>query len=103
MIRAARYAAYFAAFLVVLVVAEALVLPSFLDTQRVETELKAQLSLAANGEVAWQQLRIRLLPSPRGALSKVKVEIAKAASLSADGVDVHLRLLPLLRGRAQIA
>ena len=101
--RAARYAAYAAAALAVLVFAPALLLPLFLDTPAVEHELQAKLSQFIRGEVAWEKLSIRLLPSPRGALSKVRVEIPGLAEVRAEQIDAHLRLLPLLRGRAEIA
>ena len=101
--RAARYAAYAALALVALVVAAALVAPAFLDTQRVEDELQGKLSEAVHGTVAWERLEIRLLPSPRGALRVVRVDIPGTANLRAAEVDVLLRLLPLLSGRAEIA
>jgi hypothetical protein len=103
LIRAARYAAYAALALLALAVAAALVILSFLDTPRVEAELQAKLSEAVHGEVAWEKLEIRLLPSPRGALSEVRAEIPETASVRAAEVQARLRLLPLLRGRAEIA
>jgi AsmA-like protein len=103
LVRAARYASYAVVALVALIVAAALVLPAFLDTQRVGAELQAKLSHAVHGEVAWEKLEIRLLPSPRGALSRVRAEIPETASVRAAEGDVLLRLLPLLRGRAEIA
>jgi AsmA-like C-terminal region/AsmA family len=101
--RAARYAAYAAAAVVVLAVLAALVLPYFLDTPAVERELKARLSQLVQGEVAWEKLSIRLLPSPRGSLSGVQAEMPGTASVRAEEVDAYLRLLPLLRGRAEVA
>src|SRR5262252_9356051 len=74
LMRAARYAVYAALAVVALVVLAALVVPLFLDTPAVERELEAKLSEAVHGEVAWEQLSIRLLPSPRGSLSKVRAE-----------------------------
>ena len=103
LIRAARIAATAVLALVALVVAAALVVPAFLDTRRVEEELKAKLSEAVRGTVSWERLEIRLLPSPRGALRVVRVDVPKAASVRAAEVDVLLRLLPLLSGRAEIA
>ena len=102
-IRAVRYAAYVVAALVLLIVAAALVVPIFLDTPAVERELQAKLSRLVHGKVAWERLSIRLLPSPRGALSKVQVEIPGMAEVRAERVDAHLRLLPLFRGSAEIA
>lgn len=101
--RAARYAAYGAGALLVAVVAAALLVPAFLDTPAVERELKGKLSQALRGEIAWEKLSIRLLPSPRGSLSKVRAEIPGVVSVRAEQVDAHLRLLPLLHGRAEIA
>ena len=103
LIRGARYAAYAAIALAVLVVAAALAIPVFLDLRSVEAELQAKLSETVHGEVAWEKLQIRLLPSPRGALSGVRAEIPGTASVRAEQVEAHLRLLPLLRGRAEIA
>jgi len=101
--RAARYAAYAAAALAILIVGAALLVPLFLDTPAVERQIQAKLSQLVQGEVAWEKLSIRLLPSPRGALSKVRVEIPGVAEVRAEQADAHLRLLPLLRGRAEIA
>ncbi len=103
LIRAARYAAYAAFATVALALVAALVVPAFLDMKQVEAELEAKLSQMVQGEVAWEKLEIRLLPSPRGALRQVRAEIPDTASLRAEAVDAHLRLLPLLRGRAEVA
>jgi hypothetical protein len=103
LIRAARYGAYAAIGLVAMVVSAAFVIPAFLDTRRVEAELQAKLSETVHGEVTWERLEIRLLPSPRGALSNVRAEIPRTASLRAAEVEARLRLLPLLHGRAEIA
>ena len=103
LIRAARYAAYAVLVFAALIVAAALVLPAFLDMQRVEVELQAKLSQAVHGEVGWEKIEIRLLPTPRGALDKVRIEIPGTASVRAAEVEARLRLLPLLRGRAEVA
>jgi len=101
--RAGRYAVYGAGAVLVAVAAAALLVPAFLDMPAMERELKAKLSQALNGEIAWEKLSIRLLPSPRGSLSKVRAEIPGVASVRAEQLDAHLRLLPLLHGRAEIA
>ena len=103
MIRAARFAAYGALALLALLVTAALVIPTLLDTQVVEEELQGKLSQMLRGNITWEKLEIRLLPTPRGALSRVRAEIPEAASVRAEEVEVLLRLLPLLRGRADIA
>lgn len=103
LVRAARYAAYLAGALAVLVVAAALAVPALLDTPAVERELKAKLSQLVQGEIAWESLSIRLLPSPRGSLGKFALEVPGLASVRAEQVDAHLRLWPLLHGQAEIA
>src|SRR5262245_37010459 len=103
MVSAARAAAYAAAVIAALIVIAALAVPAFLDTPAVERELQAKLSRMAHGEIAWEDLSIRLLPSPRGKLARARVEIPGALSLRAERIDARLRLLPLLRGRAEIA
>jgi hypothetical protein len=103
LIRAARYAAYAAGAVVVLALVAALVGPLFLDTPAVERELQAKLSQLVQGQIAWEKLSIRLLPSPRGSLSMVRVEIPGVVDVRAEQVDALLSLVPLLYGRAEIA
>src|SRR5215831_935801 len=82
--RAARYTAVAAAAVATLIVAAALLVPLFLDTPAVEHELQAKLSRMARGEIAWDKLSIRLLPSPRTALERARVDIPGALSLRAE-------------------
>src|SRR5882762_4687409 len=99
----ATLSAYGVGAVVVLVVAAALILPEFLDTPAVERELQAKISQATRAKITWEKLSIHLLPSPHGALSKVRIEIPDVADLRAEEAAVHLRLVPLFRGRAEIA
>src|SRR5262245_14905011 len=94
LIRAARYAAYGVGALVVLAVAAALALPAFVDMPAIEKDLQAKLSQAVHGEIAWEKLTLRVLPSPRGSFGRVRAEIPGVASVRAEQVDAHLRLLP---------
>lgn len=101
-IKAARYIAYCAAALAVLVVAAALFLPDFLDTPAVRAEIQRILSRAVRGDVAWEEFHIRILPAPHGVLRKARLEIPAVASVSAEEATADLRLLPLFRGRVEI-
>ena len=103
LVRAARYAAYGAFALIALAVIAALVIPALLDTRMVKAELQGKLSQMLRGNITWEKLEIRLLPTPRGALSRVRAEIPETMSVRAEEVEVLLHLLPLLRGRADIA
>jgi AsmA-like protein len=102
-VKAARYAAYCAAALVTLVIVAAFILPELLDSPAVRAEIQRKLAAAVRGDVTWEDLSVRILPAPHGALRKVRVEIPELATVSAEQVDAHLRLWPLLRGRAEIA
>lgn len=101
-IKAARYAAYCAAALAAAAIAAALILPEILDTPAVGAGIKRKLSEAVQGEVAWDSLRIRILPSPRGVLRQAQVEIPGRVSMRAEEIEARLLFWPLLRGRAEI-
>src|SRR5260221_3471175 len=100
--KAVRYLAYGLAGAMAVGVAAAFTVPAFLDLSAVETEIKRKLSEAVHGEVAWEALQVRLLPSPRGALRRLRLEVPGVASVHAEEADAHLNLLPLLQGRAEI-
>lgn len=99
---AARYSVYFIAILGLLLVAAALLLPEFLDTPRVRAEIQRVLSEAVRGKVAWDELRIRILPAPHGVMRKARLEIPQIANVSAEEARADLRLWPLFRGRVEI-
>jgi len=100
--RLARYFTYCAAALIAIVIAAAFILPELLDSPTVRAEIQRKLSEAVRGEVAWDDLSIRILPSPRGILRKARVVIPGIASVHADQIDARLLFWPLLRGRAEI-
>jgi hypothetical protein len=97
-----RYTAWFAAALVVLVVSAALILPVALDTPAVKAGLQRKLAEAVQGEVVWEDLGIRVLPSPRAIVRKGRIEIPGRLEVSADELAVRLAFWPLLRGRAEV-
>jgi AsmA-like C-terminal region len=77
--------------------------PLLIDARAVQAELQRRLSAALGGQVSWQELDVRLLPAPRGELRGLRVDIPGKLHATADGVNVYLRLWPLLRGEPQIA
>ena len=101
-VKAARYSAYCVVILGALLVVAALFLPDFLDTPAVRAQIQRILSEAVSGEVSWESLRIRILPTPHGVLRKARLEMPQVASVSAEEATADLRLWPLLRGRAEI-
>ena len=101
--RAIRYFAYCAIALVVAVTAAAYFLPEFLDSPAVRTQIQRQLSQAAGGEVTWEKLGVRILPSPRGVMYRARVEIPGVVDVRAEQMEVRLLFWPLLHGHAEIA
>jgi uncharacterized protein involved in outer membrane biogenesis len=90
---------------VVVVAAAALIalIPVLVDARAVQGELQRRLSAALGGQVSWQELDVRLLPAPRGALRGLRVDIPGTLGASADAVNVYLRLWPLLRGQPEVS
>lgn len=97
-----RYAVYCVAMLGAVLVAAALFLPDVLDTPRVRAEIQRILSEAVQGEVAWEELSIRILPSPHASLRKARLEIPQVASVRAESASARLRLLPLFHGDVDV-
>lgn len=93
---------YCAIALIAIVVTAAFILPEFLDSPAVRAEIQRKLSETVQGEVAWDDLSIRILPSPRGVLRRAQVKIPGIASVRAEQVEARLLFWPLLRGRAEI-
>ena len=94
---------YWAAGLAAAVLVGALVLaPAFLDLPAVRQAVERKVSDAVRGQVTWEDLGIRLLPLPHGVLRGARVAIPGMLTVSVERVELDLKLLPLLRGRAEI-
>src|SRR5688572_13371300 len=74
-----------------------------LGTPAVKAAVQQRVSAALGGQIAWDDLELRLLPVPRAELRKVRIEIPEVVALRADQVDAYLRLRPLLRGQVEVA
>ncbi|HSU76986.1 MAG TPA: AsmA family protein, partial [Burkholderiales bacterium] len=100
--RVARYGAYTFVALALLIVVAAYVGTRLLDNPEIAAQIQAKLSQALQGEVRWEQFKVRILPAPHGLLRALQVKTA-AATFTADEVKASLRLWPLFRGRAEIS
>jgi len=78
-------------------------LPRLIDIPAVSTRLEQQVSKLVQGKVSWTAFKVRLLPYPRGTLRGVGLDIPGVISGRVESVDIHLRLLPLFKGSADIA
>jgi AsmA-like C-terminal region len=100
--RAARAFALAAGALALGMIGLVLALPWFVDLPSVRVQLQQRLSAMAGGDVSWERLELRLLPTPRGVVEGVRLEIAPVLSVRAARVDARLNLWALLRGRAEL-
>jgi hypothetical protein len=78
-------------------------LPRLIDIPAVSTRLEQQVSKLVQGKVSWTAFKVRFLPYPRGTLRGVGLDIPGVVSGRVESVDIHLRLLPLFKGSADIA
>ena len=78
------------------------VIPQVLELPLIKAALEQRLSRVAHGHVSWEKLEVRLLPSPRGVVSGVRLEIPGTLQGRAEQVEARVKLLPLFRGRAEI-
>jgi hypothetical protein len=76
--------------------------PMLVDTPAVRAQIQHKASEALSGQIAWDSMRVRLLPWPRAVMRGVRASLPGRVQLKMEQADVHLRLMPLLRGRAQI-
>ena len=88
-----------AAALVVLALAA---LVAIVDEPRVQSVLQRRLSGLANGQIAWDDLQLHLLPSPRARLIGARVDFPGSASVRVAQTDLALRGWALLAGRVEI-
>src|SRR5690242_17886265 len=73
-----------------------------LDMSAVTAQIQAQVSRSIDGKVAWDTLRVRVLPVPRAILRGMDIEIPGNAHARIEEVSVYLRPWPLLHGNAEI-
>ena len=77
--------------------------PELVDLPSVKSGLEHKLSQAAKGHIAWDGLRIRLVPIPRVEMRGVTIDIPDLAHASIEQAQARLRLRPLLRGQIEFA
>jgi hypothetical protein len=100
-VKLARRLAYGAAGLLAALVVLLLLAPMLVDTPWMRAQIQGRLSEALRGQIAWDALEVRLLPTPRGVLRGVRIEI-EGIRARADEAAATLRLFPLLRGRVEL-
>jgi len=79
-----------------------LLVPALLDLPAARQAIERKVSDAVQGQVTWEDLDIRLLPLPHGVLRGARVAIPGMLTGSVERIELDLKLLSLLRGRAEI-
>ena len=100
--KALRACAYAALGLAVVAAAVVFAAPQVLELPSIKAQLEQRLSHVVNGQFAWERLEIHLLPSPRGEVGGVRIDIPGKLQARAEKVEAQIRLLPLLRGQVEI-
>ncbi|MGH8686218.1 MAG: AsmA-like C-terminal domain-containing protein [Burkholderiales bacterium] len=73
------------------------------DQPRVQSVLQRRLSGLANGQIAWDDLQLRLLPSPHARLVGARADFPDTATVRIAETELALRGWALLAGRVEIA
>lgn len=88
--------------LVALVVLAMALLVAVVDQPRVQSVLQRRLSGLANGQIAWDDLQVRLLPVPRARLVGARADFPGTASVRVAETELALRGWALLAGRVEV-
>jgi uncharacterized protein involved in outer membrane biogenesis len=101
--RSLRIALIGGGLLVCLIAAALLAVPLLLDLPSVSAAIQRQLAQSIGGQIAWDTMQVRLLPTPRVVLRGAHVNLPGRAKIDMEQAHVHLRLSALFRGHTQIA
>jgi hypothetical protein len=85
-----------------LAVAALALAPMLVDVPAIRARLERKLSDATGGQVVWDDLQIRLLPSPSARVHNARLEIPDRVSGRIEAAEISLELLPLLQGRVEL-
>ena len=72
-----------------------------LNVPAIKSEAARQLSQAASGHIAWDALRIRLLPGPHVEVRGVTIDIPGQVHARIEQARIRLRLRPLFQGQVE--
>ena len=98
-----RWAARLAVVAVLLGAAAVFVVPRLLDLPAVQARLEQWASRAAQGEVTWEHLEVRLFPAPHGLMRGARIDVPGKLTAAVERAELGLRLWPLLRGHVEIS
>ena len=89
--------------LLALVVVALLLLPRFVNTEKVKARILARVSQQLKGEVDFKRVDVRFFPSIRAVVLGGRVRVPGTLDVSMETLQMGIRFLPLLRGRVEPA
>ena len=92
-----------AAFLLVLLLALAVIVPRLVDSVWLRDTIQAEVTKQIKGDFAFQKAELSFLPSPSVSLHQAALSIPGTARANLDILKVYPKLLPLLLGNIAIA
>jgi hypothetical protein len=93
-----RYLLWAAGILITLLLGVHLLLPLVANSETVKRQLHIRANQAIDGEVAFADIDLALLPTPRATVNQGRILLPGRLELRIDAVTVHLKLRPLLTG-----
>jgi len=91
-----------AAFLLVLLLAVAVIVPRVIDSAWLKETIQTEVAKQVNGEFNFQNAEISILPVSFVALQQVSLNIPETAEINLDTIKVYPKLLPLLTGNIEL-
>ncbi len=88
---------------VILMLAGVLIAPQVLDTKSVKDEIRSQVQKELGAKVDFKHLRLDFFPHPHVIFDQVTLSIPPGVKGKAVSVRVYPEILPLFRGKIQIA
>jgi len=77
--------------------------PTLVDLPALKSGVERKISQAANGQVTWEELQVRLLPVPRIELRAVAIDIPGRLHATIEQAQARLALFALLRGHVEVS
>ncbi|NOQ67485.1 MAG: AsmA family protein, partial [Desulfobacterales bacterium] len=91
-----------AAFLLVVLLALAVILPRIIDSAWLKETIQTRAAEQVNGKLDFQKAEISILPFPYVALQQVSLNIPETANINLDTIKVYPKLFPLLIGNIKL-
>jgi uncharacterized protein involved in outer membrane biogenesis len=96
------WAAFGTAFLLVLLIGLAVVVPRVVDSAWLKKTIQAAAAKQVPGDFDFQKAELSILPSPFVALRQVSLNIPETARVTLDTIKVYPRFFPLLLGNIEL-